>query len=120
MPQRRSGNVHELRLARLAGVVFAPSHLASVGVKVRGDVVVLADLGPAQPREERLGLVGVRAFDAMRCCSGSVWRPRRRAGHATTPPHRLASYIMNSDTGYILNLLDGVRHKMYHSRSVEY
>jgi hypothetical protein len=62
MPQRRAGNVHELRPGRLAAVVLAPSHLARVLVQVDADPVVLADLGPAQPREERLGLVGVRAL----------------------------------------------------------
>ena len=32
------------------------------GVQVAADAVVLADLGPAQAREERLGLIGVRAL----------------------------------------------------------
>ena len=36
-----------------------PRHLPGVEAQVRpADVVVLADLGPAQAREERFGLVG--------------------------------------------------------------
>ena len=60
MPQRRAGDVHELRPGRLAAVILAPSHFACVLVQMDADPVVLADLGPAQPREERLGLIGVR------------------------------------------------------------
>ena len=56
MPQRSAGDVHELRPRGLAAVVFAPSHLAGVLMQVDADPVVLAGLGPAQPRQERLGL----------------------------------------------------------------
>ena len=38
----------------LAPVILAPSHLARGLVQVNADPVVLADLGPAQPREEWL------------------------------------------------------------------
>lgn len=62
MPQRGAGDVHELRAGGFAAVVFAPSHLARILVQVNADPVVLTDLGPAQPREERLGLVGVRTL----------------------------------------------------------
>jgi hypothetical protein len=56
--------------------------------------VVLADLGPAQPREERLGLI-VSAALVMHAEGRSV-------------------------ETYILNLLDGVRHGMYYSCSLEH
>ena len=38
------------------------SHLSGVRVQMDADPVVLPDLGPAQPRKERLCLVGVRTL----------------------------------------------------------
>ncbi len=44
-------------------MIFAPSHLARIGRKVgTGDVMMRANLGAAQAREEALGLIGARAI----------------------------------------------------------
>jgi hypothetical protein len=78
-------DANELRAVGLAPVVLAPRHLAGIGVQVAADAVVLADLGPAQAGEERLGLVGVhtlvmerdRVVDAPRVVVGVQPVPMR-------------------------------------------
>lgn len=66
MGQRRPEHPTDLRPVRLAAIVLALRHLARVSMEVRaGDVVMLADLGTAQAGEERLGLIGAGAVEAV-------------------------------------------------------
>lgn len=58
----RSGQGEQLAVV-VAAMILAPGHLASVGVEVCAtDLVVLADLGPAQAGEVALRHVGADAF----------------------------------------------------------
>ncbi len=67
MAERRAGRELVQRAVVLAPGVFAPRHLAGVGAEVlAADVVVLAPLGPAQPREVAFRLVGAGPVIAER------------------------------------------------------
>ena len=58
---RYSGADHlQILLAiRLAAVVLAPWHFGRIGAEVHaGDPTIAANLGAADAREERLGLIG--------------------------------------------------------------
>lgn len=58
--RQRGVDRHKILLAiRDAPVVLTPRHFGCVGIQVRtGDVVMRADFGAPQAREERLGLIG--------------------------------------------------------------
>ena len=52
MRQRRACNQHVEHAIRLPAVVLAPSHFVCVGMEIRAaDVMMRADLSPAQPRQ---------------------------------------------------------------------
>ena len=61
--QRVGGHPLVLVAVGLAAHILAPCHLASIEAEVdAADVVVLAELGPAQAREVALGLIGAGAI----------------------------------------------------------
>ena len=67
MAQRRCRSGLMLRPVRHPAAILAPRHLGGIEAEIlAADVVVLADLGATQAREEALYLIGARAVLAIR------------------------------------------------------
>lgn len=63
MRQSRTRDHKVLIAVRLPPVILTPSHFVRIGRWVRaGNVIVRADLGPAQPAEIGLGLIGANVL----------------------------------------------------------
>src|SRR3954452_1285371 len=66
MRQRGGGDQVPVRAVGLPAMVLAPRTFATVGQEMSAaDAMVNAELRPAQPREERFGLVGASAVFAQ-------------------------------------------------------